>query len=69
MVGCPDVTRLQVAGGRSEQYARLLHEEGLEAIQAGPPPLWMRNFARVVGLSTLAMGLFLILMIGLAVVG
>jgi hypothetical protein len=31
--------------------------------------LLMRNFARVVGFSALAIGLFLILMIGLAVIG
>ncbi len=43
--------------------------EGLQAMQAGPPPLWMRNFARVVGFSALAIGLFLILMMDLAVVG
>jgi hypothetical protein len=40
---------------------------GLEALLADSPPLWMRNFARVVGFTALVIGFFLIFLIALAV--
>jgi hypothetical protein len=46
-----------------EEYDRLLAEGRLDARRADPPPLWLRNFSLVVGLSSLAVGLILIWLI------
>jgi cytochrome b subunit of formate dehydrogenase len=41
------------------EYERLAREGRLAELKTDPPPLWMRNFARVVGLTALATGLVL----------
>jgi cytochrome b subunit of formate dehydrogenase len=46
-----------------EEYERLRREGGLEARRADPPPRWLRNFARVAGLTALATGLVLLWLI------
>jgi len=46
-----------------EEYERLRAEGRLEARRADPPPRWMRNFSRVVGFSSLAIGIVLIWLI------
>ena len=46
-----------------EEYERLRTDGRLEARRADPPPLWLRNFSLVVGLSSLAVGLVLIWLI------
>jgi len=46
-----------------EEYERLRADGRLEARRADPPPLWLRNFSLVVGLSSLAVGLTLIWLI------
>ncbi len=40
-----------------EEYERLRRTGRLEARRADPPPLWLQNFARVVGFTALATGL------------
>jgi cytochrome b subunit of formate dehydrogenase len=45
------------------EYERLRAEGRLESRRADPPPLWLRNFSLVVGLSALAIGLVLIWLI------
>ncbi len=42
-----------------EEFERLQAQGRLEARRADPPPLWMLNFSRVVGFSSLAIGLVL----------
>jgi cytochrome b subunit of formate dehydrogenase len=44
---------------RPEEYERLVTEEGLEAIKSDPPPLWLRNFGRIIGISVIATGFLL----------
>jgi cytochrome b subunit of formate dehydrogenase len=46
-----------------EEYDRLKAQGRLEARRADPPPLWLRNFSLVVGLSALAVGLVLVWLI------
>jgi len=46
-----------------EEYERLRAEDRLEALKADPPPRWLRNFSRVVGLSALGVGLVLLWLI------
>ena len=41
------------------EYERLKREGRLDERRADPPPLWMRNFARVVGFTALSIGLVL----------
>jgi cytochrome b subunit of formate dehydrogenase len=48
---------------RPAEYDRLVAQGRLEALRADPPPLWMRNVARVIGLSGLAIGLTLVVLI------
>jgi hypothetical protein len=46
-----------------DEYERLRQEGGLARIAAPPPPLWMRNFSRVVGFGALATGTVLVWLI------
>jgi cytochrome b subunit of formate dehydrogenase len=46
-----------------EEYERLEAEGRLDARRADPPPLWLRNFSRVIGLSALGVGLGLLYLI------
>jgi len=41
---------------RPLEYERLVIEEGLEAIATDPPPLWLRNFGRLLGLTAIGIG-------------
>ena len=68
VVGCLDATGFRARQERPGEYAQLVREGRLEALLADPPPLWMRNFARVVGFSALTIGFFLIFMIGLSLI-
>jgi cytochrome b subunit of formate dehydrogenase len=45
------------------EYERLQRESRLAEIAADPPPLWMRNFSRVVGFTALGIGIVLIWLI------
>jgi cytochrome b subunit of formate dehydrogenase len=46
-----------------EEYEQLRAEGRLASREADPPPLWLRNFSRVVGFSSLAIGIVLIWLI------
>ena len=46
-----------------EEYARLERAGRLTAVVDDPPPRWMLNFSRVVGFSSLAIGVVLIWLI------
>jgi thiosulfate reductase cytochrome b subunit len=46
---------------RPSEYERLLKENRLESISAPPPPLWLRNFARIVGFGALGVGVILLI--------
>jgi hypothetical protein len=45
---------------RPAEYARLVAEGGLEAVQSDAPPLWLRNFGRVIGFTVIATGFLLL---------
>ncbi|MBI4628758.1 MAG: hypothetical protein HY729_08615 [Candidatus Rokubacteria bacterium] len=45
------------------EYERLAREGRLAGLAADPPPLWMRNFSRVVGFTALSIGLILVWLI------
>jgi cytochrome b subunit of formate dehydrogenase len=45
------------------EYERLRSDGRLDQVAADPPPLWLRNFSRVVGFSALATGIVLIWLI------
>jgi hypothetical protein len=46
-----------------EEYERLRAQGRLDSRRADPPPLWLRNFSLVVGLSAVTIGLVLIWLI------
>ncbi|MBI2207578.1 MAG: hypothetical protein HYU41_27415 [Candidatus Rokubacteria bacterium] len=51
-----------------EEYERLRAEDRLDARRADPPPLWMRNLARVIGFTGLTVGLVLVGLIIMTVI-
>ena len=52
---------------RPEEYDRLAAEGRLAALEADPPPLWLRNFGRIVGVTAVTIGLSLFFLILIAV--
>ena len=52
-----------------DEYERLAAAGRLVARRAEPPPLWLRNFSRVVGFSALAIGIVLIRLIITTAIG
>jgi cytochrome b subunit of formate dehydrogenase len=54
---------------RPEEWERLVAENGLTAIRTDPPPLWLRNFGRIVGTAAVLVGLTFFLLILLALFG
>jgi cytochrome b subunit of formate dehydrogenase len=58
------VSEAELKQERPEEWERLVREGGLDAIRTDPPPLWLRNFGRIVGTTAVVLGLvffFLIL--------
>jgi len=49
----------EMRGERPQEYRRLLREGGLKSIEADPPPLWLRNFGRIIGFSVISTGFLL----------
>lgn len=41
---------------RPVELERLVAENGLEALATDPPPLWLRNFGRIIGIVALCIG-------------
>lgn len=41
------------------EHARLVREGGLQEIRSDPPPLWLRNFGRILGFSAVTAGFVL----------
>jgi len=61
------ITEEELKEERPAEYERLLKEEGgLENYRAEPPPLWLRNFSWIVGMTALVFGLTLICLILIA---
>jgi hypothetical protein len=54
---------------RPEEYKRLMGEGKLDSIKAGPAPLWLRNFGRIIGATAVTIGLSLFVLILIAVFG
>jgi len=52
-----------------EEYERLAASGELEKIAAEPPPLWLKNFGRVVGAAAVAAGILMIVCMVVAFVG
>jgi cytochrome b subunit of formate dehydrogenase len=63
------VSEGELRAERPLEYARLSREGRLQALRADPPPLWMRNFARIVGTTAVTIGLVLFTLIMFAVLG
>jgi cytochrome b subunit of formate dehydrogenase len=59
------VSEAELREERPEEYERLLEEGRLATIKADPPPLWLRNLGRIVGVTavTIALSLFLLILI------
>jgi hypothetical protein len=45
---------------RPEEYERLVEGGGLRAVQADAPPLWLRNFGRILGFTAIGTGFLLL---------
>jgi hypothetical protein len=45
---------------RPAEYERLAEGGGLDAVRADPPPLWLRNFGRILGFSVIGIGFLLL---------
>jgi len=52
---------------RPVEYERLIREGRLAALRTEPPPLWLRNFGRIIGGVAVTVGLVLFVLILLAV--
>ncbi len=50
------VSEAELRDERPLEYARLVAEGGLEAIKTDPPPLWLRNFGRIIGFTVITIG-------------
>ncbi|MBI4011437.1 MAG: cytochrome b/b6 domain-containing protein [Candidatus Rokubacteria bacterium] len=61
------VSEDELRSERPEEYERLHREGRLRAIEADPPPLWLRNFGRIVGATAVTVGLVIFTFIVLAV--
>ncbi|OPY75264.1 MAG: hypothetical protein A4E63_00374 [Syntrophorhabdus sp. PtaU1.Bin050] len=48
---------------RPEEYERLQQEGRLEAVQASPPPLWLKAVAWITGFAALVFGIFIIILV------
>jgi len=63
------VTEEEFRHERSTEYERLRAEGLLEGLRADAPPLWMRNFSRLLAFTSLGIGLVLMALIVRALVG
>ncbi len=52
-----------------EEYARLVADGKLESLAAPEPPLWLKNFARIVGGLAVVAGLIMLVLLVIAFVG
>lgn len=52
---------------RPEEYQRRLEEGSLGAITTGPPPRWLTNFSRILGVAAITIGLLLFMLILIAI--
>lgn len=61
------ITEHELKEERPAEYERLLREKGgLESYRAEPPPLWLRNFSWIAGMTALVFGLILVCLILIA---
>ncbi len=63
------VSEAELCEERPGQYDRLAEEGQLPALKADPPPLWLRNFGRIIGVTAVTIGLSLFALILIAVFG
>ncbi|MBI3079179.1 MAG: cytochrome C, partial [Deltaproteobacteria bacterium] len=63
------VSEVELREERSEEYRRLVEEARLASIRTDPPPLWLRNFGRIIGATAVGIGLILFVLILVAVFG
>jgi cytochrome b subunit of formate dehydrogenase len=57
------ITEEEFRKERPIEYERLQREDRLEMIQTDPPPLWLKNMARIVGFAALSVGVFIIILV------
>ena len=53
------VSERELREERPAEYEKLLAENGLAAIETDPPPLWLKNFGKLIGFSVVACGFVL----------
>ena len=63
------VTEDELRHERPEEWERLRHEGRLDRLKTDAPPLWLRNFGRIIGSIAVAIGLVLFALIMVAVFG
>lgn len=52
-----------------EEWERLVASGGLKDREVGPPPLWMKNFSRIMGVTAVLAGLAMLVILVVAFVG
>jgi cytochrome b subunit of formate dehydrogenase len=55
-------TEEQLKNRHPEEHQRLVASGGLEALRADVPPLWLNNFARIVGWTAIAAGIIMLIL-------
>ncbi|MBI4518516.1 MAG: hypothetical protein HY699_22185 [Deltaproteobacteria bacterium] len=53
------VSEAELHEERPLEYERLVAQDGLTAIATEPPPLWLRNFGRLIGFTVITIGFIL----------
>jgi cytochrome b subunit of formate dehydrogenase len=62
------LTEEELKHNHPEEYERLVETGGLKAIEAETPPLWLNNFARVIGATAVAAGVIMLVLMAVAFV-
>jgi hypothetical protein len=44
---------------RPLEYERLVRQGRLDGLETDPPPLWLRNYSRIIGIVVIALGISL----------
>ncbi len=56
------VSETELREERPIELERLVEQGGLEAIETDPPPLWLRNFGRIIGFTVIITGFTLFIL-------
>ncbi len=53
------VSERELQEERPVEYEKLVADQGLSSVETDPPPLWLRNFGKLIGFSVVACGFLL----------